>query len=257
MHIHSSYKLVTLWGPFAINAYGLFIALGVIICMWLISFNKRYKQLHLKEKFTDIIIVSIAAGVIGGRTLEIISEPSLYPHVTNWFQLWEGGFSALGSILGVIIVTPFYLKRINMPVLPVFDLVAIYAPLFQAIARLGCLFAGCCYGIKTNSVLYVLYTNKETIAPYNIAVHPTQLYSSFILFFIFLYLFFITQHRTKYPGHIFLTYLMLAATERFMVDFLRADRIILFNSFLSFHQIIAIIIACSTLSLHFIQKHRN
>ena len=258
MHIPCSYKLFTLSGSVAINVYGLFIALGIIICAWLIPFNKRYARLHLNEKFIDIIIVAIFAGVVGGRLIEIVSEPALYQHWQDWFAVWQGGFSALGSILGVIIITPFYLKQIRLPILPVFDLVAIYAPLFQSIARLGCLFAGCCHGTITNSLISVTYTNKEAIAPHNIPIHPTQLYSSLILFCIFLYLFFITQHKKKYPGYIFFTYLILASAERFLIDFWRADRIMsLFNSFLSFHQLIAIIIMGSALALRCIQTQHN
>jgi phosphatidylglycerol:prolipoprotein diacylglycerol transferase len=257
MHISCSYKLTTIYGPFAINIYGLFIALALIVCMKLITFNKRFAHIGLDKNFIDIIFISVIAGIIGGRFLEVISTPQLYSHWTDWFALWQGGLSALGSILGVVIITPLYLKKMRLPVLSIFDLVAIYAPLFQSIARMGCLFAGCCYGISTHFFLHIVYTHKETIAPYNISLHPTQLYSSLLLFIIFLYLFFIAQYQKKPSGHIFLTYLILVSMERFIVDFWRADRILIFNSFLSFHQLIAIIIICGSIIMKFIQKHRN
>jgi len=257
MHIPFSYKFCNLYGPFSINFYGFFIALALIICIKLVSLNKRYAQLHLNEKFIDIIIVSIVSGIIGGRFLEIISSCAYYSHWTDWFALWEGGFSALGSILGVIIITPVYLKKNKLAVLPICDLVSIYAPLFQSIARFGCLFAGCCHGIPTTHILNIIYTNKESIAPYNIPLHPTQIYSSFFLFIIFLYMFFIAQHHVKYSGQLFLTYLLLASIERFIIDFWRADRIIVFNSFLSFHQIIALIIFVVVINMICIKNYYN
>src|SRR5205085_7262758 len=150
--------------------------------MKLIPLNKRYAQLKLDNYFISIILVCIVAAIAGGRLLAIISEPTLYHHSYEWFMIWNGGFSALGSILGVTVGACVYLKKVNLPILPVFDLMSIYAPLFQSIARLGCLFAGCCYGKPTHFFLHIIYTNKDTIAPYNSALHPTQLYSSLLLF---------------------------------------------------------------------------
>lgn len=250
MHINCSYKLIHLWGPFSIHSYGLFIALGIMISAYLMRQNKRFTQLNLQNKFTDIIGISIIAGVIGGRFVEIISDTTSYPHWYDWFAVWQGGFSALGSILGVIIIVPLYLRYITVAILPLFDLAAIYAPLFQAIARFGCLTAGCCHGIATSSIFSVIYTNQETIAQRWIPVHPTQLYSSIILFCIFLFMFFIAQNRLSKPGQLFTLYLILASTERFSVDFLRADRIMIGNSFLSFHQLIAIIIFLFSITLY-------
>src|SRR5205085_8140431 len=95
--------------------------------------------------------------------------------------------------------------------------------------------------------LHIIYTHKDTIAPYNSALHPTQLYSSLLLFLIFLCMYFIIQRKARYSGQLFLTYFMLASAERFIVDFWRADRIIVNNYFLSFHQIVALCIFCITL----------
>jgi len=186
-------------------------------------------------------MVGIIAGIIGGRILVIISESHLYHSWLDWFALWQGGFSILGTILGVIIILPFYLKKINVPILPFADLVALYAPLCQSIARLGCLVAGCCYGKVTNNFYAIIYTNQQTLAPYNIPLHPTQLYSSLLLFIIFIFLYFIGQRITKKTGQLFILYLFLACLERFFMDFLRADRVML-NSFISFHQTIAVCI---------------
>ena len=232
-------ELIHLHGSFGIQIYGLFIALGIIISVFLLKRNKRFTQLHLENTYLDIVGVSILAGCIGGRFLEVISEPALYPQWYDWFAFWQGGFSVLGSILGVIIIIPLYLKRIKVPILPLFDLISIYAPLLQSIARLGCFFAGCCYGVATTHSFAVTYTNPHTLAAYGIAVHPTQLYSSALLLCIFLFMYFIGQRMFTKRGELFAIYLVLAAYERFVVDFWRADRIMI-SKFLSFHQFVAL-----------------
>ena len=239
MKLPFSPELLHIYGPFGIQSYGLFIMLGILISIAAARRNKRFKQLHLEHTYLTIIMISILAGCCGGRLLEIISTPTLYPHWYDWFALWQGGFSVLGSMLGIIIVLPFYLKKINVPILPLFDLAAIYIPLCQSIARLGCVTAGCCYGVATTASCAVIYTHPQTFAPYGIALHPTQLYSSFLLFVIFLFMYFIAQHRCKKNGDLFSIYLILAASERFLIDFWRADRIMM-TDFLSFHQVIAL-----------------
>jgi phosphatidylglycerol---prolipoprotein diacylglyceryl transferase len=251
--LNFSPELIHIHGPFGIQYYGLFIALGIIITVLAIRRNKRFKQLHLENKYLDIIVVTIIAGCVGGRLLEVISEPSLYPHWYDWFALWQGGFSILGSIIGIIITVPFYLKKINVPIIPLFDLVSIYAPLCQSIARLGCFTAGCCYGVATNSICAVIYTNPNTLAACNVPLHPTQLYSSAILFCIFLFMYFVAQRICIKDGQLFTMYLTLAALERFCVDFWRADRIMIGNV-LSFHQIVAL---CIIIALIIFQCIRN
>lgn len=253
MKLNFSPELIHIHGPFGIQYYGLFIALGIIITVLAIRRNKRFKQLHLENKYLDIIVVTIIAGCVGGRLLEVISEPSLYPHWYDWFALWQGGFSILGSIIGIIITVPFYLKKINVPIIPLFDLVSIYAPLCQSIARLGCFTAGCCYGVATNSICAVIYTNPNTLAACNVPLHPTQLYSSAILFCIFLFMYFVAQRICIKDGQLFTMYLTLAALERFCVDFWRADRIMIGNV-LSFHQIVAL---CIIIALIIFQCIRN
>ncbi|HLW72488.1 MAG TPA: prolipoprotein diacylglyceryl transferase [Candidatus Babeliales bacterium] len=253
MKLNFSPELIHIYGPFGIHSYGLFIALGIVVSIIAIRRNERFKQMSLENSYIDIIVVSVLAGCIGGRLLAIVSEPFLYPHWYDWFAFWQGGFSALGSILGVITVVPLYLKKINVPILPLFDLVSIYMPLLQSIGRLGCLTAGCCYGAATHNIYAIVYTNPHTLAPHNISIHPTQLYSSAILFFIFLFMYFVGQRICKKNGELFALYLMLVSSERFFVDFWRADRIMIGN-FLSFHQLVALTIIIAIIIYYAVTK---
>ena len=52
----------------------------------------------------------------------------------------------------------------------------------QAVGRLGCLLAGCCYGHPTDAPWGVTFTNPLAAAnvgtPLDVSLHPTQLYES-------------------------------------------------------------------------------
>ena len=88
----------------------------------------------------------------------------------------------------------------------------------------------------------------------HIALHTTQLYSSLLLFIIFLSMYFVFQKIVKKPGQLICIYLILASMERFAVDFWRGDRIffnqnslsLMLTRTFSIHQLIAVGIFVTT-----------
>jgi phosphatidylglycerol:prolipoprotein diacylglycerol transferase len=159
--------------------------------------------------------------------------------IREWFTFWQGGLAILGAIIGIIISATVYTRIHKIPTLPFFDLMAIYAPLLQSISRVGCFLAGCCYGMQSNSWLSVTYTDELSLAPLGSPLYPTQLFSSFALLIIFILMYGVLQHIYKKPGQLLCWYLILESSERFIIDFWRADRIMT-TAFLSYHQIIAL-----------------
>lgn len=235
------FELFHIYGPFAIRSYGLFIAIGTLLFLWLLQKHPRYKALAIGDTLVNLVFVGIIGAIIGGRFLFALSGED---HAT-YLELctpWNGGFSVLGSILGILCAILPYLAWNNIPILPFLDVAAIHAPLLQAIARFGCFFAGCCYGKPTTFSWGVIYTDPQSIAPLGMCLHPTQIYSAIILMLIFVLMYFFLQYYLLKPGQLACAYLMLMSGERFMVDFWRDEQIahtlLIFTSF-SFHQVIA------------------
>ncbi len=95
----------------------------------------------------------------------------------------------------------------------------------QAIARFGCLFAGCCYGkVAPDLPCAITFTNPEGFAPLHLPLHPTQLYLALASFTIFLMLPLFKKILTSKPGQITCIYLILESISRFTIDFWRGDR---------------------------------
>lgn len=217
--------LFQIYGPIYANSYGLMICLGILIFTYLINQDPRRKNLITSDKLQNLILLSTLVGIIGGRALWALSNWPMPAY--DLLAVWEGGLSVLGAIIAILLFLPIYLKNKHIPVLPLLDLVAIYAPLLQAISRLGCFLAGCCYGLPTNFSWGVIYTHPDTAVPNNlknIALHPAQLYSALILFVIFLLMHNLISKYFKQPGQLIAIYLMLSSLERFLVDFVRADQ---------------------------------
>ena len=162
----------------------------------------------------------------------------------------------LGGVIALLAVLPFYLKKHSINTLALCDLAAIYAPLLQAISRIGCFFAGCCFGIPTTLPFGILSSECSLdpafakgfggqAALQTMLIHPTQLYSASALFGIFLLMYFLFQDWFKKPGQLLCSYLILMSAERFIIDFWRADREFLsgFPTF-SIPQLVAFVIGC-------------
>ncbi|RTL07425.1 prolipoprotein diacylglyceryl transferase [Candidatus Dependentiae bacterium] len=232
--------LLHIWGPIAIHSYGFFIATGLITFIILVMKDKRLNTLYLKNAFIDCIIIGTVCAIIGGRVLYIVSEREQLHAVLDFFAFWQGGLSILGGIIGVMTGLSIFLIYKKIPILPFFDLLATYGALLQAIARIGCFYAGCCYGLPCNYFWAVKYSDAHCYAPLNSFIHPTQLYSALVLLFIFIGLFAYAHYaRNIKNGTIFCLYLLCVSTERFVIDFWRADRCMT-NSLLSYNQYIAL-----------------
>lgn len=244
-------QLLHIYGPFAIHSFGLTIACGILIFTFFAQRHTLRSRFMSVDTFKQLLLVGIACGIIGGRLLYALTEWSNFDAWWEIFYVWEGGFSVLGSVIGVVFLLPLYLKEHNVAVLPFFDLVALFAPLLQSISRLGCFFAGCCYGKATTLPWAITYTEPTALAPCNVSLHPTQLYSSLTLLGIFLCMYSFVQKKAKKPGQLLASYLLLVSAERFVVDFFRADReFSTLSATLSIHQLLAlVIIVCALFAL--------
>lgn len=231
-------QLFSLYGPFAIQSFGLFIVIGIILFTYLFLRDPRRKKLISSEQYYNLLSWALVAGFIGGRILYAATNWDTIPSWTHIFAFWEGGYSLLGGILMLIALVPYYLNKHHIPIMPLIDLVCVYAPILQAVSRIGCFFAGCCYGLPTTISWGITATECH-----NQFLHPTQLYSATLLFGIFLFLYFFGHSLFKKTGQLTCVYLVLMSMERWIVDFWRGDREFSFISqYFSISQLIALII---------------
>ena len=106
-------------------------------------------------------------------------------------------------------------KKYETKLYEVLSIVPCVITMAHGFGRLGCFFAGCCYGKPTDSFLGVTFPGHTQ------AVHPTQLYEAaflFILFGVFSFLLFKYNFR-----HNFSLYLVCYGIFRFCIEFLRGD----------------------------------
>lgn len=220
-------RLLHIYGPLWIQSYGVMIAVS-FLCFLMITYNlARRKRLISDHLYLNTVYIGLVAGIVGGRVLTIINTPEAFAQ--HWYEVfypWFGGFTVLGAILGVIFATALYLMYHHIPVFPVFDMAAVYAPMMQGIARIGCFLSGCCYGIPAQSTLWwaVTFTDQACQAPLHIPLHPAQLYTMLGSFTVFALMLIASNRLYKRPGALLFLYLVLENGNRFITDFWRGDR---------------------------------
>lgn len=218
-------KLISI-GSFFIPTYGTLVAIGFLAALWVITRLAKRAKLP-SERVTNLAIYCALAGLAGAKLFMILFDFSDYRSGRQQL-LSLGTLQAAGVYQGgfvvAFIVALLYMRRQNMPVLATCDIFAPGIALGQAIGRIGCFAAGCCWGIPTHARWAVTFHNPQagelTGVPLGIPLHPTQLYESFADAAIFLFLYFQIA-RAHTSGTILGWYLTLYSAARFAIEFFR------------------------------------
>lgn len=172
----------------------------------------------MKFQFKDIaeyVIVCTLLAVLNARILFMIAMiPSMNPVTINQLfrYFMNGGLvfygGLFGTILGILVVSKFRKRNVK----DVLNFAAPAFPLFHGFARLGCLLAGCCYGIEWSWGI-ILAEDPGVVR------FPVQVFESLCDFLIFGYLI-CRKHRKL--GNM-KSYLLSYAICRFVLEFFRGD----------------------------------
>ena len=243
-------------GPVTVHTYGLLLAVAFIAGIWVTGRNARKAGID-PDKIWNLGLIVIFAALVGAKILLFFSDYSYYSQnlreIFSLSTLRSSGvyYGGLALALGA---SALYLWKTRLPAWHVADLAASGLSLGQAIGRLGCLSAGCCYGKPTQMPWGITFTSDYAYdnvgVPLNIPLHPTQLYESIASFLLFLYLTW-RLSRKHFIGQIILEYLAIYATVRFIVEFFRDDeRGFVLNGLLSTSQLIGILVFIGSVALY-------
>lgn len=141
-----------------------------------------------------------------------LENPALIP------QIWKGGITYYGSLVGMLSSAWAYCKIYELPVGEVIDLFSPYLALAHALGRVGCFLNGCCYGVAASVPWAVVFPQDKLHLPR----HPAQLYEAALEFVNFLILDQLWRRGVR-GGRVTLAWIALYALERFLLEFIRGD----------------------------------
>ncbi len=209
----------------SIHTYGLMVALGFLAALFWIGYAAKREHLPV-QRLTDFFFLMMVTGVIGSRITYILVEWKYFiQNPAEIVQIWKGGLVFYGGVLTCIPVAIWYLKKHQLSFWKIADLFAPALALGHALGRVGCFFAGCCYGKtcpvpKWYSVTFPAHS--ESLAPAGVPLYPVQLFEAGGEFFLFLFLIWYSRKKA-FDGQILLLYLMMYSILRFCLELLRGD----------------------------------
>jgi len=248
------------FGNFHIYAYGFFLAMGfctaVILCV--LKIRKSDIKLPL-ENAADLLLYTVLSGFLGSRILFILINFDVYrQHPLQMLKIWEGGLVFYGGLIPAATVAFVYMRSHRLPVWKLADLVSPLIALGLSFGRIGCFFAGCCYGRETSLPWAVVFRDPDSLARLNVPLHPTQLYEAANGLVIFFFLSWMSKRET-FDGQVFWLFVFLYSITRFFIEIFRGDpRGFLFGDLLSTSQGIGILLAIPSLFvLLYMEKRRR
>jgi len=219
-------------GNFKIHTYGVFIALGFLTGI-ILALREAKRVGEEPENILDLAFYSIIAAIVGSRLLYIVLNYQYYiENPLEMIKIWSGGLVYYGGFLLALIVGIWYIRKSHLPLWKTADIIAPSIAIGEAIGRLGCFSAGCCYGKVTTLPWAVTFSNPESLAIVGIPLHPTQLYSSITALFIFLILT-VVKRVKKFDGLLIWLYVLLYSITRYVIEIFRGDdRGLIFEGFM-------------------------
>jgi len=223
-------------GPLTVHFYALCIIAGIALAIWLgdkrLSLYGESAGLDLKGVVSEVAVIAVPAGIIGGRIYHVITSPDAYfgsnGSVLAIFKIWKGGLGIWGAIAlgvaGAYVSWRRLAKNLQLPSFRIFlDAIAPGILLAQAIGRFGNWFNAELFGRPLNTWWALEIPYKYRPRGYGLieTFHPTFLYEaiwSTLLAAVLL------KFGSRWAtGSIFYIYIAGYSFARFFIEGLRID----------------------------------
>lgn len=214
-------------GSWHLNTYSFLYVLALLVA-GMYGFHRLLAGL---ERPPELVIRGTFLAILGGfgGAYAVRAFLTLQYFVQSGDLTWSGGSSFVGVLLGGVGVGILYCRHHRIPLPRALDLAAPALALGQAVGRLGCLAAGCCYGRPADAWLGLVLPDADGLW---VSRYPTQLMAAAADLLILATLLILERRGKRRPGQrrpfdglTFLLYLSLYCLKRFALEFLRGDAI--------------------------------
>ena len=221
-------------GGLDIMWYAIFVT-GGIVCGCLVMYLRAPKHELDGEKLITMACISVPVGIIGARLYYVIFNWDLYAgDFLRIINTRGGGLAIHGGLIFGLAMTCVLCLAWKIRPLNLLDLIAPGIALAQSIGRWGNYFNSEAHGGPTD-LPWAVTVNGATY-------HPTFFYESIWCMLLFLFLLWL-DNRRGFEGQVILAYGILYSLERFFVEALRTDSLMI-GPFKQAQVLSLVIIAC-------------
>lgn len=207
-------------GDFEITGFGVLVALGALVGLWV--FRRELRRSRLPESAVDSAVAGILGGMAGAKLLWVFEHLGEEP--TADLILSRGGMSWFGGLAGGVLAGLIVMQWKRLPKIAVLAAATPALAVGHMIGRIGCFLVGDDYGRPTNLPWGVRF--PEGLPPTIVPVHPTQLYEAVALIPVAFLL--VRLRKQGSADRVVLgTYLLLAGALRFAIEFIRVNERVL------------------------------
>ena len=209
----------------SIPMYSVMIITGLILGNIFAYIVIKKRKLVL-EDFIVLEAYGLAFGMLGAKLLYLLIninsiEWSRLFEKDYFIPLMQGGFVFYGGLFGGVvgIFIAKVIHKINAK--EYFADLIFCVPLVHGFGRVGCYFAGCCYGVPYNGYMSVRYHN----IPYSLCdinLFPIQLVEAIGLFILALVFYIIINRKQSSMKYVYL-YFFSYSILRFIIEIFRYD----------------------------------
>ena len=214
-----------------IGTYALCGVIGILVAGWVFC-RLLKKRGQSDDEGVMLLVVAGLGSVLGSHLLYGLTNMRLFRAFALVSSFKEGiyvlgkifgGGVFYGGLIGGLIVALMYIKKRRLALCEFADCGAICIPLFHSFARVGCFFAGCCYGIESN---WGFASSFNPFVPEVVGIRrfPTPLLEAVLNLILFFFLFLIREKKVL-RGALIFVYLLSYAVIRFSIEFLRGDAV--------------------------------
>ncbi|MDD6310654.1 MAG: prolipoprotein diacylglyceryl transferase [Firmicutes bacterium] len=228
-----------------IRWYAILVTLGIVVAGCLIYFRAPKHELE-GDKLFNFMIICVPVAIIGARAYYVIFNWNMYSgDIFKIINTRAGGLAIHGGLIAgfgmcAILCYIWHVRPLNL-----LDLCAPAVAMGQCIGRWGNYFNSEAHGGPTDLPFAVTVDGAT--------YHPTFLYESIWCFILFWILLYIDNHR-KFEGQTILLYGILYSIERFLVEGLRTDSLMIGS--LRQAQVISIVIIVVCGLCYFLMNRR-
>lgn len=215
-------------GPLKLNAYGLMIALGVIVAVRMAGRRAERRGVATVDDFASIAMWAVPAGVIGARVYHVITDMGSYSG--RWLdalKVWQGGLGIWGGVVAGVAVGAWRAKVRKLDAMWILTCAAPAIPVAQAIGRWGNWFNQELFGRPTD-VPWALSVSANTARAVGYdpgtTFHPTFLYESLGCLVLAWALVRVERRWEPARGRLIVWYAAGYSFLRFFVEGLRIDK---------------------------------
>lgn len=198
--------------------YAVLITSGMIIAT-VICCVRAPKHDLTSDQIINFVIICIPAAIIGARLYYVVFNWEFYAgDIKKILNIRGGGLAIHGGLIFAFVAVCILCAVWKLRPLNVLDLAVPCIAIAQAIGRWGNYFNSEAHGGPTD-LPWAITVNGQS-------VHPTFLYESIWCFLLFFFLIYV-DNRRKFEGQTLLLYGILYSAERFFVEALRTDSLMI------------------------------